>query len=108
MELESKPDANIVSNLEHNQIFQSTYKEMRKINSNKMHANGYLVRYPTRKKLLSEDYRYKLQHEEALIKYKWQLEQLNKEREADRETLRLAILMDVDVSFIMYLSFCNY
>jgi hypothetical protein len=43
MELESKPDANVVSNLEHNQIFQSTYKEMRKINSNKMHANGYLV-----------------------------------------------------------------
>jgi hypothetical protein len=63
--LESRPDADIVLDLE-----QNTYKETRKINSNKKHANGYLVKYPTRKKLLSEDYRCKLQHEEALIEYR--------------------------------------
>ncbi|XP_066354838.1 uncharacterized protein [Miscanthus floridulus] len=115
MELESRPDANVVSDLEQNQIFQSTYKETRKIKSNKMHANGYLARYPTRKELLSEDYQRRLQQEEALIEsfgrlqdrleaqevereaerqeHRRQLEQMNKEREADREALRQAMLM---------------
>lgn len=115
MELESRPDANVVSDLEQNQIFQSTYKETRKIKSNKMHANGYLARYPTRKELLSEDYQRKLQQEEALIEsfgrlqerldaqevereaerqeHRRQLEQMNKEREADREALKQAMLM---------------
>jgi len=67
MELESRPDANVISDLEQNQIFQSTYKETRKIKSNKMHANGYLARYTTIKELLSEDYQCKLQQEETLI-----------------------------------------
>ena len=115
MELESRPDAIGVSDVEQNQIFQSTYKETRKIKSNKMHANGYLARYRTRKELLSEDYQRKLQQEEALIEsfrqlqdrleaqdaereaerqeHRRQLEQINKEREADREALRQATLM---------------
>jgi hypothetical protein len=67
MELESRPDANVVTDLEQNQILQSTYKETRKIKSNKMHANGYLARYPTRKELLSEDYQRKLQQEDTLL-----------------------------------------
>lgn len=115
MELESRPDANVVSDLEQNQIFQSTYKETRKSKSNKMYANGYLARYPTRKELLSEDYQRRVQQEEALIEsfrqlqdrldaqddereaerqeHKRQLEQVNKEREADREALRQATLL---------------
>jgi predicted nucleic acid-binding Zn-ribbon protein len=115
MELESRPDANVVSDLEQNQIFQSTYKETRKCKSNKMHANGYLARYPTRKELLSEDYQPRVQQEEALIEsfrqlqdrldaqneereaerqeHKRQLEQVNKEREADREAVRQAKLL---------------
>jgi hypothetical protein len=115
MELESRPDANVISDLEKNQIFQSTYKETRKFKSNKMHANGYLARYPTRKELLSEDYQRRVQQEEALIEsfrqlqdrldtqneereverqeHKRQLEQVNKEREADREALRQAKLL---------------
>jgi phosphomevalonate kinase len=80
-----------------------------------MHANGYLARYPTRKELLSEDYQRRVQQEEALIEsfrqlqdrldaqneeteaerqeHKRQLEQVNKEREADREALRQATLL---------------
>jgi len=92
MELESRPDANVVSDLEQNQIFQSTYKETRKIKSNKMHANGYLARYPTRKELLSEDYQRKLQQEEALIesfgRLQDRLEAQEVEREAERQEHR--------------------
>jgi alpha-glucuronidase len=80
-----------------------------------MHANGYHARYPTWKELLSEDYQRRVQQEEALIEsfrqlqdrldtqneereaerleHKRQLEQVNKEREADREALRQATLL---------------
>jgi hypothetical protein len=115
MELESRSDANVVTDLEQNQIFQSTYKETRKIKSNKMHANGYLAWYPTRKELLSKDYQRKLQQEDALLElfgrlqerletqevereverqeFRRQLEEMNKEREADRVALRQATLL---------------
>jgi phosphomevalonate kinase len=89
--------------------------ETRIIKSNKMHANGYLARYPTRKELLSEDYQRKLQQEDTLLEsfgllqerreaqvevreverqeYRRQLEQMNKEREADGEALMQATLL---------------
>jgi hypothetical protein len=115
MELESRPDANVVIDLEQNQIFQSIYKETRKIKSNKMHANGYLARYPTRKELLSKDYQRKLQQEDAMLEsfgrpqerleaqeeereverqeFRCLFEEMNKEREADRAALRQATLL---------------
>jgi predicted nucleic acid-binding Zn-ribbon protein len=115
MERESRPDATVISDVEQNQIFQIAYKETRRSKSYKMHANGYLARYPTRKELLSEEYQRKVQQDEALMdafnklqerleaqdaereaereEHRRQIEQMQKEREADREALKKAMSM---------------
>jgi len=49
LERETNGDANIILDVEQNQIFQSAYKDTRKCKSTKILANGYLARYPTRR-----------------------------------------------------------
>ncbi|XP_021311893.1 uncharacterized protein LOC110433703 [Sorghum bicolor] len=109
-ERESNGDANIISDVEQNQIFQTAYKETRKCKSAKILANGYLARYPTRRQLLSEEYQYHVRQDAALMdafsklqerieaqeaereiereEHRRQMEEMLKSREADREALR--------------------
>ncbi|GJN05210.1 hypothetical protein PR202_ga22820 [Eleusine coracana subsp. coracana] len=107
---ESRPYATAISDVEQNQTFQSANKETRS-KSYKMHANGYLARYPTRKELLSEEYQRKVQQDASLVdafrklserleaqdaeweEHRRQIEKMKKEREADREALKQAMSM---------------
>ena len=105
-ERETDGEALIISDLERNQIFQSS----RTCNSTKIYANGYLAKYLTRRQLLSKDYQYQVRQESALAEafsklqerlesqeaereaereeHRCQMEQMMKAREADREALR--------------------
>jgi len=93
-----------------NQIFQSAYQETTNCKSTKLHANGYIEKYPTGRQLLSEDYQHHVRQDEALMdaflklqerietqeeemaaeraEHRRQMEEMMKAREADREALK--------------------
>jgi septal ring factor EnvC (AmiA/AmiB activator) len=96
--------------MEQNHIFQTAYKETINCKSTKIHANGYMAKYPTRRQLLSEEYQYRVCQDATLIdafaklqerletqeaereaereEHRCQMEEMKKAREADREALR--------------------
>lgn len=103
---------------ERNQIFQEAYKEVTRCKpSSKMHGNGYMAVYPTRRQLLNKDIEEKISVEERLhrdhtqlmeafellqeknendyaeqakemVEHRREIEEMNKAREAEREEFR--------------------
>jgi hypothetical protein len=53
--------------VEQNHIFQTAYKETTNCKSTKIHANGYMAKYPTRRQLLSKEYQYPVCQDMTLI-----------------------------------------
>ncbi|XP_021310196.1 uncharacterized protein LOC110433011 isoform X2 [Sorghum bicolor] len=109
-ERETNGDINIISDVEQNHIFQVAYKETTNYKSTKIHANGYMAKYPTRRQLLSEEYQFRVRQDATLMEafaklqerietqeaerqakreeHRRQIEEMEKAREADREALK--------------------
>ncbi|CAN6344582.1 unnamed protein product, partial [Urochloa humidicola] len=64
-ESKAEADGRIVTEKEKNQIFQEAYKQVTKCkSSSKLHGNGYMAVYPTRRQLLNNAYQEKISLEE--------------------------------------------
>jgi len=66
-ERETNGDIIIISDVEQNHIFQVAYKETTNCKSTKIHANGYMAKYPTRRQLLSEEYQFRVRQDATLM-----------------------------------------
>jgi predicted nucleic acid-binding Zn-ribbon protein len=73
-------------------MFQVAYKETTNCKSTKIHANGYMAKYPTRRQLLFEEYQFCVHQDatlmEAFAKLQERIETQEAEREAEREEHR--------------------
>jgi DNA repair exonuclease SbcCD ATPase subunit len=73
---------NFVPSTERNDIFQKVYQETTRCQSSKVHGNGYMARYPSRRKLMLEQSEEHARSETAAHKEKEELKaQLEKVQE---------------------------
>lgn len=73
---------NFVPSTERNHIFQKVYQETTRCQSSKVHGNGYMARYPSRRKLMLEQSEERARYETAAHKEKEELKaQLEKLQE---------------------------